>query len=118
MAEFDYIITAVFTANYDYTGYDSLFEVIDDFRSFIKREMWAESALVYSATDGEKRVYATAKFSRLEFAVYELDFLQECIDEFSNFSFADLFADVQIAQVNTTTGDVFNVLGVHIQQGK
>lgn len=118
MAVFDYIVSVVFTANYDCTGYESLFEVIDDFRAFIKREMWAESALVYSATDDEKHMYATAKFTRLEFAVYELDFLQECLDEFSNFSFAELFADVQIAQVNATTGEVFNVLGVHIQAQK
>lgn len=118
MAEFDYIITAVFTANYDYTGYNSLLEVIDDFRDFIKREMWAESALIYTVTTTEKSVYATAQFSRLEFAVYELDFLQECMDEFSNFSFADLFADVQIAQVDRQGGQGLNVLDVHIQQKK
>ena len=118
MAEFDYIITVVFTANYDYTGYNSLLEVIDDFRDFIKREMWASSSLAYLVTSTEKCVYATAQFSRLEFAVYELDFLQECMDEFSNFSFADLFADVQIEQVNRQTGQVFNVLNVHIQQKK
>lgn len=112
MNNIKYQIMVNYCANYDYTGYNSLAEVVDDFRDFVKRESWSKFRMQFSAD--KERPFSRGTFLELENAVFELDFLQECINDFGNFSFADFGAEVSITEINTETGKEFQMLNVFI----
>lgn len=114
MARFQYHMTVFYTSNYDYTSYDRLDEVVYDFTQFVREHMARDFKMKFGATDFE--AISKAVFSTIDDAIDELDFLQECMDAFHDYSFADLFADVLISRRDTTANTFHTMLELHLRQ--